>query len=327
MMPHAMIRRLVHDRQAGVAVLFALSLPIVIGSAGMAIDGALLEISRTNLQNAADAAALGAIRSLPDASNTTAAAIALANANLPPTAVPNSEKGSSKSGGEESKGSSGKSAESSPPASVLVSKDVIIGTWDDTTHKFTVGGSTPNATKVTTRYAAANNNAHKIYFGAFLGQAQVDLAATSIARACVINPDYAQSSSYSPTATKVITVGENSPVNYLETSDGHPIVRLDNAFQGADDVTVSINGAPGVTSQVFHVPKFGSFNVVVTSVTDTTRNGKMTIVFQVKSTVSNTPRGGGTATWVNNIRSVAGPPGAPVCGGSSGSKIKGTLVT
>ena len=302
------IRQFVASRRGGATMLVALSAPVMIATAGMAIDGALLDISRTNLQNAADAAALGAIRSLPDSANTTTAAIAVANANLPPVVTA---------------GAGGKQTS----ASVLASKDVIIGTWDESAHTFTAGGTTPNATKVTTRYATANSNPHKIYFGAFLGKSQIDLSATAIAKLCIANPDFALSSSYSPTATKVITVGENNPVNYLETNDGHPIVRLDNAFNGADDVTVSINGAPGVTQQTFHVPKFGSFNVSVTSVTDLKRDGKMTIVFQVKATASvGTPKGGGTATWVNNIRSVASPPGTPICGGTTGPK-KGALVT
>jgi hypothetical protein len=60
------IKRL-HSQRGGVAIWFVLCLPVLLGCAALAVDLARLNLIRTELQNAADAAALGGARSLSDA--------------------------------------------------------------------------------------------------------------------------------------------------------------------------------------------------------------------------------------------------------------------
>jgi uncharacterized membrane protein len=51
-------------QQGVVAIMFALSLVVLIGFAGLALDGARLYVNKTELQNAADACALAAAQEL-----------------------------------------------------------------------------------------------------------------------------------------------------------------------------------------------------------------------------------------------------------------------
>ncbi|WP_041464052.1 pilus assembly protein TadG-related protein [Pelodictyon luteolum] len=58
-------KRLQSER-GGAAILFALTLPVLLGFAALAVDLARIHLTRVELQNAADAAALGGARSLSD---------------------------------------------------------------------------------------------------------------------------------------------------------------------------------------------------------------------------------------------------------------------
>ena len=62
--PH-IINRL-HGQRGGVAIWFALCLPVLLGFAALAVDLARLNLIRVELQNAADAAALAGARALSD---------------------------------------------------------------------------------------------------------------------------------------------------------------------------------------------------------------------------------------------------------------------
>jgi len=60
------IKRL-HGQRGGIAIWFALLLPVLLGFAALAVDVTRLNLTRVELQNAADAAALAGARSLSDA--------------------------------------------------------------------------------------------------------------------------------------------------------------------------------------------------------------------------------------------------------------------
>ncbi|MEI8186801.1 MAG: pilus assembly protein TadG-related protein [Chlorobiaceae bacterium] len=60
------IIKLSHGQRGGIAILFALCLPVLLGFAALAIDLARLNLTKVELQNAADAAAIGGARSLTD---------------------------------------------------------------------------------------------------------------------------------------------------------------------------------------------------------------------------------------------------------------------
>ncbi len=63
---HSINERLRHQRGA-VAIWFALLLPVLLGLAALAVDLARIHLVKVELQNAADAAAMGGARSLTDA--------------------------------------------------------------------------------------------------------------------------------------------------------------------------------------------------------------------------------------------------------------------
>ncbi|NTU49621.1 MAG: hypothetical protein HGA87_01770 [Desulfobulbaceae bacterium] len=65
--PNHIIKRL-HGQRGVAAILFALCLPVLLGLAALAVDLARLNLTRAELQNAADAAALGGALSLGDLS-------------------------------------------------------------------------------------------------------------------------------------------------------------------------------------------------------------------------------------------------------------------
>jgi Flp pilus assembly protein TadG len=58
------IIKLLHDQRGGAAIWFVLCLPVLLGFAALAVDLARLNLTRVELQNAADAAALAGARSL-----------------------------------------------------------------------------------------------------------------------------------------------------------------------------------------------------------------------------------------------------------------------
>lgn len=60
------IDRRLHRQRGGVAIWFALLLPVLLGFAALAVDLTRLHLVKVELQNAADAAAMGGARSLTD---------------------------------------------------------------------------------------------------------------------------------------------------------------------------------------------------------------------------------------------------------------------
>ncbi|NTU93941.1 MAG: hypothetical protein HGA56_08010 [Chlorobiaceae bacterium] len=89
------IIRLPNGQRGAAAILFVLCLPVLLGFAALAVDLARINLTRAELQNAADAAALGGARALSDTqpppglldqpyhwSAATAAALALARSNV-----------------------------------------------------------------------------------------------------------------------------------------------------------------------------------------------------------------------------------------------------
>jgi Flp pilus assembly protein TadG len=57
------VRQAIDDRSGAAAIMMALSLPVMLGVAGLAVDAALWQYNRNNAQGAADAAAMSAVAS------------------------------------------------------------------------------------------------------------------------------------------------------------------------------------------------------------------------------------------------------------------------
>jgi len=124
---------------------------VMIGIAALAVDYGQVSLVKTELQGAADAAALNGLTGLQGGTAVTAAQAA---------ALENTASGAAVS---------------------VPSSDVQVGNWAPSTKVFTVNGSPSNAVRVTTRRTAATNNAVRSMFGGIFGAASKDVTAMTVA--------------------------------------------------------------------------------------------------------------------------------------------------
>ncbi len=298
-------------RHGNIAVTIALAAPALIGAVGFGIDSALVQIQRTRLQNAADAGATAGARQLKVPADVPTTAITLAKANVP-------------------EGNDARLRDN-----VLKAADIVQGNWNGTTRVFTPAGVPNNAVRVTTRFAAANGNPHKLIFGKLIGIEAADLSATTTAVArdkCVISTTAALVSASLPTATRVITQGQNclpasgwatNQACYYATPNNNPIIRVDSAYAGAAVVTFKL-ASPARTFN-FSAPYRGSFWVALTDFT-LANSGSNTMVFNSFKSNPVVAVGGGTATYVNRYNITPSLPGTPICEGGSGG-VTASLVS
>lgn len=290
-----MILRLVRDRSGAAATIAALSLPVVIGGTGFAVDASRMVSAKTQLQAAADAAAAAAatkIGSGATAASSTGKAVALAN--MPAGA---------------------------PDKAVVVE----VGTWNATTSTFTPGtGANALTTRVTTKMTEAAGNAFEPLFGKFVGVDKVDLTATSIASAdCIVVAGYRLP--FPPTTQfRLVTLGnwDGKGTSYLQNAGRHPWVRVDNPTHGPATVVFNIAGRGTFT---FRLPGHGQFIMPVTSIVNNSAPGQLSLTFSL-NTAPPAPGGrwGGTSVWVNNIRNAPDLPLEKVC--AAGSPARSRLV-
>ena len=294
-----MIRRLLLARGGSMAPMYALALPALTAGVGFAIDGAAMRLAQARLQVAADAAVAAASRQLSSTSAAQAEAVRMAQANLPPADHGN----------------------------VLVTGDVEVGAWNNTTGNFTSGASNLNAVRVTTRYAEANGNALRLIFGGIFTRKTIDLSAEAIA-ICPSNPSLSQISSNIPSRTAVVTMGQAcnpgsglTGTCYWATPQGNPIVRVDNWNPGVTTITVRILSPTRLAGTFnFTAPAAGQYWVVVPGVQmNNVANGasQENIVFRIQSSNPVVPANrintGGTATYNNRFNSSATLPGSALC--------------
>lgn len=141
------------SERGGVAVLAGMVLICLLGSAAIAVDAAYLFLTRSRLQATADAAALAAVRALPDQAAARAAAMDLARRNMP----------------------------MSEHGDVVVPGGIELGKWTDDTRTFTVDSSSPNAVRIFAARDAANGNPVLTFFGKVLRIHDVDVRASAVA--------------------------------------------------------------------------------------------------------------------------------------------------
>lgn len=272
------VRRVGPNRSGAIAVTVAITMPVMIGMAALTIDSSLLYIAKNRLQIAADASALAGAQKLPSSTDASVAAIAIADLNIPAQAN---------------------------GSHVLVSGDVVTGNWNTVNRTFVAAGSPINAVRTTTRRSAANGNPARYYLGAIFRPSTIDLSASAIALSksgCTVKPTVYQQGTGLPTLTRIITLGNydgtpGAAATYQETPDKHPVVRIDNSFDGPAAIVLNATGLGRFT---INVPVRGQFFVVVTGITNNKPPGQLTTVFTVFSSPG--AKSGGTATWVNNIR-------------------------
>ncbi len=149
----------VHPRRGTIIALFPFLMAFIIFLAAIMVDLGAFYVSKSQMQNASDAAALAAAMRVGNkrTDETTAEAIQyaseFANYNLV-----------------------GK-------GDVLVSDDIVFGKWDHQTESFseTSNQSECNAYQVTVRRGAGNSEGLKTYFSRFFGFGDIEASATSTA--------------------------------------------------------------------------------------------------------------------------------------------------
>jgi hypothetical protein len=148
------LRRLRKDRSGVVAMLVALSLPMLVGAAALTIDIANYRYVQGRMQSAADAGALAAIAKLDVPANAKAAAVDYVGRNVPD-------------------GFGG----------VTRSSDVEIGIWDPVAGTFAVSNdvSQINAVRVSAIRSRARQNGVPMILMQFFSDSAPDLQATAIA--------------------------------------------------------------------------------------------------------------------------------------------------
>jgi hypothetical protein len=150
----AEMRRLRADRSGVMAMLVAMSLPMLVGAAALTIDIANLRYVQGRMQSAADAAALAAIARLDTPTDAKAAAVDYTGRNVP-----------------------------SGFGDVTRTGDVEIGIWDPVGRSFTASNdvSQINAVRVSAIRSRARENAVPMILMQFFADSAPDLQATAIA--------------------------------------------------------------------------------------------------------------------------------------------------
>ena len=167
------------DESGAVVVLVAILLPVLLGLAAFAVDVGYIMVTKNELQNVADAAALAGARTLgrlyecngdivtcpgkmpyqnqliyePDAEVITNAITGVASQNR-------------------AGGTSG---------ITINSADIVIGTWDGVTKSLTASLASPDAVRVTARKDATANGPMSTFFAKALGTNAVNLSASATA--------------------------------------------------------------------------------------------------------------------------------------------------
>jgi Flp pilus assembly protein TadG len=141
------------DERGSVVAVVAGTMLVLLGFASFAIDVSALYVLQNELQIAADAAALAALRDLPNDVTARAKARDYASKNMP----------------------------ANVHGSVLTDGDIILGRWNQAARTFTAGATPYDAVKVTTRRARANANPAPTFFAWVFGISQVDLSAPATA--------------------------------------------------------------------------------------------------------------------------------------------------
>jgi Flp pilus assembly protein TadG len=154
------MKRCRSNRRQGVALpLAALFIVFLAGMVAFGVDCGVIVLARTQLQAAADAAAIAGADTL--ANGTSAAQTAA-----------------------QTIGQANKAAGAN--VSIVTASDVQLGTWSSSTSTFTAlsGSSLSNSTavQVTTHLAASRGNGLTLFFAPVFGKTSVDLSATAVAK-------------------------------------------------------------------------------------------------------------------------------------------------
>jgi Flp pilus assembly protein TadG len=143
-----------HNRRGATALLLAVMLIVLFAFLAFSIDLGNVFVTRSQLQNAADAASLAAVQKIAEGYSSTdarSAAVSFASKNEPNNGA------------------------------VLVTGDVTIGVWNSSTRTFTATSSSPNAVQVVVRRDGTNTASVATTFAQLFGIKTTKVTATSVA--------------------------------------------------------------------------------------------------------------------------------------------------
>jgi hypothetical protein len=145
-------RRLFRDKRAATAMIFAISTPVVVGGAALAIDIASFRVVQSRMQSAVDAGALAAVMQIEKKGPVEATAVNMVTSNIP-----------TDFGG------------------MTTTGDVTIGTYSKASGFVPGGGPNANAVRVVGIRAPARSNGLSRIFGNLWGNGQYEVQVTAIA--------------------------------------------------------------------------------------------------------------------------------------------------
>ncbi len=211
------LRKFRSDEHGGFAVWTALTITALFGVAALGIDMNYMYTTKAQLQNTADAAAMAAVKLLPDEDAALTAALNFTELNMP----------------------------ASHHGSVVKASEVEFGTWDKETRTFSIGGVLVNAVRVIAQRSAANNNAAPTFFASVLGNGATDISVDAIALQKIVNPCIL---ALHPSSDKAVEVNSNGQISaqdcdiHVRSVSSSALFTDGNAQMAVTDGTICVEG-------------------------------------------------------------------------------------
>jgi Flp pilus assembly protein TadG len=214
-----------------IAAWFAISIPIFIGFAALAVEMSYGFTMRNKTQITASSAALAGAAMLPDANAARDEALDFAALNMPGNGL------------------------------VLDANDVLVGNWVPETRSFTNNLEPFNAVRVTTRLSEANDNPITLFFSSFFGHDTANINTPAIAVNGGGEPQDVCLLSLEPTEPDGIYINGNNTITSNEcgiciNSSNDAALRANGTptIDVGDDGAISVHGGISETPNVSFNP-------------------------------------------------------------------------
>ena len=267
------------NRRGVIAVLAAILLIVMLGMVAFSVDLGYIGVVRTQLQAAADAAALAAAGSSSQgAAGMVAAAQQFASANM----------------------AAGRPIQ-------LSASDVQFGTWDAATRTFNTTNQVATAVKVTVRTDDNNGGATGLFFGRLLGVNSVDQRASAVA---AFNPrDIAFVVDLSGSMNDDTEPDSTSSINSTYAAQGYPTIGSELLNQVYADfgfgVTYPNEPSQYIGQGLSGVSKKSSFSTTFSQLTSTSgplSKSSIPTQYRIKSTDSTSTRNTKAYSWLMDVQ-------------------------
>lgn len=270
-------RRKRAPRRGVIVVLAALLAVFMLGMIAFALDVGVINMSRTQLQTAADSAAMAAVTS---ANQSQAQMVSTAQQ----FAAYNDICGTKVS---------------------VLPQDVQWGMWDTTARTFTASAASGNAVKVTTRATAATSGQVPLFFGAVWGLTGMDVQASAIAMA---NPrDIAFVMDVSGSMNDDTNPANTDTLNSTYAAQGYPTIGTDLVQAVYTDF--GYGAYPG-TTQAIGQPLGVTTLSALSSTSGPLKSSSIPLQYRIKSGDSSTVRKQKAYSWTMDVQMAAIMPNA-----------------